>query len=249
LRLAEELDDIVKNSHDANSRETIQDLESWLRDLEYEVDVHRLLRYAIRAGRLPIVDYLLDNCKADLRAADVLGRSAIFFAAACPDVQMLEHISNRLANPVLLSDEAKRLDITGVTPLYYAREIKTAECLLTEYAAQDDRILLIKSVLKVEIKKHNMQMIRLSDWEYFLILYGWFYSDFNLPILMGYGVSERSGDRGICTVWDHISRTDLLARLLAHQRKGKRTASEPIWVHIPWTNVSRAAANTDDTDS
>ncbi|KAH0828283.1 hypothetical protein FOPE_00196 [Fonsecaea pedrosoi] len=200
------LDGIIQNG-------TPKELRNWLRAVEregYVVDIPRILRYAVGYERLFMVKYLVKHEKADLRATDILERSVIFFAATCTNHRMLQYIAGKLKRIVSISKELARMDITGATPLYYARgfwhagalyytrgvwhaganyyardvwHAANAKYLLQTYAASEDRASLSRAALKLEMQRRKANDVLYTDQDNILFLYGWLDLYLRFPVL------------------------------------------------------------------
>lgn len=75
------------------------------RSKSMDVDVSRLARFALCINSLPLVKILVERHGADLRRRDVLGRSAIFYAAAADDFLIWKYLAIPLPNGSSLEDK------------------------------------------------------------------------------------------------------------------------------------------------
>ncbi|OAG38454.1 hypothetical protein AYO21_07276 [Fonsecaea monophora] len=228
-------------------RDTPQELRIWLRAVEgqgYVVDIPRLLRYAVGIASLGIVKYLVEHEKADLRTTDILERSVIFFAAACGDFQVLEYIAGKLKRNVSISKELARTDITGATPLYYARDIwhaaVNAKYLLRNYAASDDRASLARAALELEVQRGKANDVLCTDWCNVLFLYGWLDLYLRFPVLSE-SWSRLKDPESFCTNKRLLTLRNLMSQnhWLLEQLDdilSDQYSPELVWIHVPWTN-------------
>ncbi|KIW81600.1 hypothetical protein Z517_04626 [Fonsecaea pedrosoi CBS 271.37] len=236
----EALDDIMRGG-------TLEELRSWLRAVEgqgYVVDIPRLLRYAVGRANLGMVKYLVEHEKADLRATDILERSVIFFAAACDDLQVLEYIAGKLKRIVSISKELARTDITGATPLYYARDFwhaaANAKYLLQTCAASDDRASLARAALELEVQRGKANDVVYTDWYNVLFLYGWLDLYLRFPVLSE-SWSRLRDSESFCTNKRLFTLRNLMSQnhWLLEQLEGillDQYNPESVWIHVPWTN-------------
>jgi ankyrin repeat protein len=106
------------------------------------IDIHRIARYATLKSCYGIVLDLVKHEGADLEIRDTLGRSAIFYAAMCDNLDMLKYVALAVGGPQILKDferqdrndlflkldyadekirgEMGHQDVYGATPLHYA---------------------------------------------------------------------------------------------------------------------------------
>ncbi|OAL39988.1 hypothetical protein AYO20_00901 [Fonsecaea nubica] len=226
---------------------TLEELRSWLRAVEregYVVDIPRLLRYAVAKERLSMVKYLVEHEKADLRATDTLERSVIFFAAACNDLQVLEYIAGKLKRIVSISKELARTDITGATPLYYARNFwhaaANAKYLLQTCAASDDRAWLARAALELEVQRGKANDVRYTDWYNVLFLYRWLELYLHFPVLSESWSRLRNAEsfctnKRLFTLRNLVSQNHWLLEQL-DDILPDQYSPELVWIHVPWTN-------------
>ena len=197
----------------------IKSLDSWIQMFgikNIKVDINRVARFAIYYNKWDLVRYLVELQDAQLNQRDKLGRSAVFYAAACFNENMLIFVEGEVGTHTI-REEMSHCDAFGATPLYYAAMsdwIDSVEfCLFA--GARPNNVLVARQSQKRSVKVDFP--VRASDEIGLLFtLYDQLRSYGDLPVY-------------------HGTRTRLLDFLT------DRPINEPDsqdWIHIPWTNVS-----------
>jgi hypothetical protein len=222
LRVVEKIDDIFTNMNCPESVK-LNRLKTWLRKIRrtMAVDIDRVARYAVLKGCREVVTYLSDREKADLKSRDVLGRSAIFYAASCMEFPMLETVTSIVGDQIVQA-EMDRHDSCGFYPLHYAVEFSSIEviefCLL--HGADVDTLSL-------------GLLARLAEpaFSVLLELYRRPRPYLEYPIhIVSYGRRSK--------VWGYEKIKGVQAFLVTEARKTTTNAKSVTWIHVPWTNVS-----------
>lgn len=200
------------------------------------VDIDRVARFAILAGWLIVAKDLVDEKGANLESRDVLGRSAIFYAAKSRNSSMLKYVGGIVGNDTL-REEMSHHDTYGATPLHCAVMLpsrENAEFCLAAGADPDARTKADKSAVDLLLEttdcdQHNH--IRLL-----LTLNAQLKSYLEIPIYVeGYeGYWKQGSD--LFKINELQSDEGPLSSML--DRTSSPDHESLAWIHIPWTNVS-----------
>ena len=220
-------------------RNDVDRLKRWIQKFRNQnvlVDINRITRYAIYAGRNELVQYLVEDERAKLQQKDKLGRSTTFYAAARKDSAMLEYIHGKMGNEIF-REEMSHQDVNKETPWYSAVIIPSVAnieyCLAAGARPNDD----VATQLENECSYGHEQEISKIQIQLLLALYTRLTKYLDLPV---YAESFDDSNRYHALFKLHEMQTD--PGLLPDVLQGRTERDSPerglTWIHIPWTNVS-----------
>ncbi|KAI1653919.1 hypothetical protein F4813DRAFT_373216 [Daldinia decipiens] len=112
----EQKQELLKEINELETPEEIKSVIQKCRSLGLDLDINRLVRFAIRRDYLLIVKYLVEEENADLTRRDIFDRYAIFYLRN-PSPELLEYLSKHDCFTV---EHLNYLDKKKWSPLHYA---------------------------------------------------------------------------------------------------------------------------------